>query len=125
MLEVIFKEHEKEQSLNVQANVPAKKPNKNRYFIELLVREDHEVTRALIDGIRAHKAHEFISILRDWMRDSDLKDDVSSLSVTAMGQVMIVCTHRVIDFIRAQDMWAIAHIRSADQIGALKNIAKR
>lgn len=100
-----------------------KKPVKNRYFIELHVPETPDTSRVVQDEVRRHNALEFVQILREWARDNSMEDEIGSLSTTVMGQVMIVCTHKVIDFIREQDVWAIAHIRSSAQAGDLRSIS--
>jgi hypothetical protein len=91
------------------------KPVSGRYFIELHVTIDPEASRAAQDQTRRHQAIEFVRVITEWLRDNSMSKDVSDLSVTAMGQVMIVCTRPVIDMIREQDVWAVAHIRSSDQ----------
>jgi hypothetical protein len=101
----------------------ARKPLLSRYFIELHVAENDETPRILMDQIRRHKALEFIQVVRDWIKDNELADELSALSITAMGQVMIVCSHHMIDLIREQDIWAIAHIRSSSQAGDLRSIS--
>jgi hypothetical protein len=98
---------------------------KSRYFVELHVPEKPGATRILMDEIRRHKALEFMQVLNEWLDDHGMRADVRSLTTTAMGQVMIVCTHRVMDLIRAQDIWAIAHIRCSDQVTDLKRVSKR
>lgn len=100
----------------------AKKPANSRYFIELHVADSHETSRPILDQMRRHKALEFMQIVVEWLREHEMADDVASLSVTAMGQVMIVCTNRVIDQIREQDIWAIAHIRSSDQFSKMARV---
>ncbi|HVY12915.1 MAG TPA: hypothetical protein VHB73_05055 [Alphaproteobacteria bacterium] len=102
----------KEKTISRQ---PAKPSIKSRYFIELQVAFDSEAPRFLQDQLRRHSAIEFVRVIGEWLKDNAMEADVSSLSVTALGQVMIVCTRPVIDLIREQDIWAIAHIRSSDQ----------
>jgi hypothetical protein len=94
---------------------PVKRPVNSRYFIELQVTTDPDAPRFLKDEIRRHGAIEFARVIGEWLKDNDLQGEVSDLSVTALGQIMIVCTTQVINLIRAQDIWAIAHIRSSDQ----------
>lgn len=96
-----------------------KRPATSRYFIELHVSNATTTSRPVLDQMRRHKALEFMQIVGEWLKEHDLAEDVTSLSVTAMGQVMIVCSNRVIDHIREQDIWAIAHIRSSDQFSKL------
>lgn len=100
-----------------------KKPIYNRYFIELHVPEDREASRIIMNENRCHAALEFIKVLREWVTNDDLLKELSSVSVTAMGQVMIVCSNRLIDLIREQDIWAISHIRSAELSGDLRRIS--
>jgi hypothetical protein len=104
---------------------PAKPPLKSRYFIELHVPEKENASRIVMDEIRRHQAIEFIQILNEWADDNNISDEVTSLSSTVLGQVMIVCTRRVIDLIRTQDVWAIAHIRSSDQVSDLSRVSGR
>lgn len=103
----------------------AKETPKSRYFVELHVPEKPGATRVLMDEIRRHTALEFMQVLNEWLDDHKLRQDVRSLSTTALGQVMIVCTHRVIDLIRTQDVWAIAHIRCSDQVTDLRRVSGR
>jgi hypothetical protein len=114
---------DKKKNVTATAKKPAAATH--RYFIELHVPEEPDATRMLMDEIRRHRAYEFIQVLRDWLKDHALLEDVAGLSVTAMGQIMIVCTHRVIDMVRTQDVWAIAHIRSSDRVGNLKDIYRK
>lgn len=95
-----------------------------RYFLELHVEISGEKSRILQDEIRRHKAFEFIEVMGEWFKDFEIAGEVSSMSVTAMGQVMIVCTHRVIDLIRSQDVWGITHIRATDQRTDLSRIGR-
>lgn len=118
MLEGILEKN----SDTVAVVTPTRKPVLNRYFIELHVAVPHDAPRILYDQLRRHKALEFIQVLGDWLADEGLKDEVSNLNVTTLGQVMLLCSHRVIDLIRSQDIWAIAHIRSSDQIGGLSRV---
>jgi hypothetical protein len=122
MIEAILTE-DKKQSAHQPVVTAAKKPTYSRYFIELHVAEDREASRILMNEIRCHAAMEFIHVLRDWVKNENLVADLSSVSATAMGQVMIVCSHRLIDLVRDQDIWAISHIRSAEQSGDLRRIS--
>ena len=98
-----------------RANTGAARPASCRYFIELHVPSDTEASRTAQDQLRRHHSIEFVRIISEWLRDNNMSKEVNDLSVTAMGQVMIVCTRPVIDMIREQDIWAVAHIRSSDQ----------
>ncbi|NDE91071.1 MAG: hypothetical protein EB059_08060 [Alphaproteobacteria bacterium] len=122
MIEVILSE-DKKPPVKLPVVSAAKKPPFNRYFIELHVPEDRDASRILMDEIRRHTALEFIGVLRDWAKNENMVGDLSSASVTAMGQVMIVCSHRLIDLVREQDVWAISHIRSSDQSGDLHRLS--
>jgi hypothetical protein len=94
---------------------PVKRVVNSRYFIELQVTTDPGAPRFLKDELRRHNAIEFARVIGEWLKDNELQHEVSDLSVTAMGQIMIVCTPQVINLIREQDIWAVAHIRSSDQ----------
>jgi hypothetical protein len=104
--------HEDKEVLSI---TPVKRPVNNRYFIELQVTADPDAPRFLKDEIRRHSAIEFARVIGEWLKDNDLQGEVSDLSVTALGQIMIVCTQQVINLIREQDIWAVAHIRASDQ----------
>ncbi len=118
MIEAILSEEQKQPVVTA-----TKKPTYNRYFIELHVPENREASRVLMTEISRHAALEFIQVLRDWIGHENMTNDLSSVSVTAMGQVMIVCSHRLIDMVREQDIWAISHIRSAEQSGDFRRIS--
>ncbi|MDX1923203.1 MAG: hypothetical protein SFW65_08760 [Alphaproteobacteria bacterium] len=122
MIEAILTEEQK-KPLKEPVVTAAKKPVYSRYFIELHVPENREASRVLMTEISRHAALEFIQVLRDWVKHEHMASELSSVSVTAMGQVMIVCSHRLIDMVREQDIWAISHIRSADQAGDLRRIS--
>ncbi|MBI3418861.1 MAG: hypothetical protein HY053_01835 [Proteobacteria bacterium] len=110
MIEELIHEEEK-----VSTGPSAKKPVNSRYFIELQVPSDPEAPRFLQDQLRRHHAIEFVRIVGEWLKDNGLHKEVTEMSVTALGQIMVVCTRQVIDLIREQDIWAVAHIRSSDQ----------
>ncbi len=101
-----------------------KKPLLSRYFIELHVPANATTSRPILDQMRRQQALEFTQLVGEWLKENGMTEEVSSLSVTAMGQVMIVCGQRVIDTIREQDIWAIAHIRSSDQFSKLSRSTK-
>ncbi len=126
MIEAILNE-ELKQSTGTAIGAPvvsvAKMPIYSRYFIELHVPENLEASRILVNEARSDAAHEFIQVLRDWVKNDNLSGELSSVSVTAMGQVMIVCSHRLIDLVRDQDIWAISLIRSAELSSDLRRIS--
>src|SRR5262249_46485420 len=99
----------------ITAVTQVKRPVNTRYFIELQVSADPGAPRFLKDEIRRHQAIEFARVIGEWLKDNELQREVTDLSVTALGQIMIVCTPQVINLIREQDIWAVAHIRSSDQ----------
>lgn len=101
------------------------KPVLSRYFIELHVTVPADAPRLLADQLRRNEAVQFIHVLEDWLADQGLRDEVSNLTITVMGQVMVLCSHRVIDLIREQDIWAIAHIRSSDQVTGWQSLGGR
>lgn len=110
MIEEVIQEKEQIPGLN-----QAKRPVNSRYFIELHVTTAPDAPRLLVDEIRRHSAIEFVRVIGEWLKDNSMEKEVSDLTVTALGQVMVVCSRSVIDLIREQDIWAIAHIRSSDQ----------
>lgn len=105
--------------------ITGKKLTHSRYFVELQVSVPDDAPRILTDIKRRHTALEFVCALREWLHDQELTEDVSSLCLTAMGQVMIMCSHQVMDLIRAQDIWAIATIRSAETISDLQRVSEK
>ncbi len=87
----------------------------SRYFIELQTGAT-DAPRRERDRMRHRQAGEFMRIIQEWLREHRKEKEVTHLSVTALGQVMIVCPRAIMDFIREQDVCAVAHIRSSDQI---------
>lgn len=115
----------KNDHLALSATPKPASQNFSRYFIELHVDTGRETSRAILDQLRRQQALEFTQIFGEWVRENGYSDDISSMSVTPMGQVMMVCSNRVIDQIRDQDVWAIAHIRSSDQFSKLSRVGTR
>lgn len=112
----------------ITAVTQVKRPVNTRYFVELQVTTDPDAPRFLKDEIRRHGAIEFARVIGEWLKDNGLQGEVTDLSVTALGQIMIVCTPQVINLIREQDIWAIAHIRSSDQFNEgsmIKRVSSR
>jgi|HubBroStandDraft_6_1064221.scaffolds.fasta_scaffold728029_2 hypothetical protein len=82
-----------------------------RYFIELQPHSNTGLPRALEAESRRAAARGFIENIRGWLKERDLTNKVSELSVTMFGQVQIACDAAVIKFIRSQDNIDIAAIR--------------
>jgi hypothetical protein len=82
-----------------------------RYFIELQSHSGSALPRALEAESRRAAAQSFIENIRDWLKERDLSNKVSELSVTMFGQVQIACDATVIKLIRSQDTPDIAAIR--------------
>lgn len=123
---ILENQNQKKQSLlALSASAKPAAQNFSRYFIELHVDTGRETSRAILDQLRRQQALEFMQIFGEWVRENSYSDDIASMSVTPMGQVMMVCSNRVIDQIRDQDIWAIAHIRSSDQFSKLSRVGTR
>jgi hypothetical protein len=83
-----------------------------RYFIELQPRAGEEnAPRSRETEIRRRMALDFLTTIKEWLQDNDLGEKVSTLSVTAFGQIQITCEPSVINLIRNQDVVNIAAIR--------------
>jgi len=82
-----------------------------RYFIELQTGANAGLPRAQESESRRATAREFIETVRGWLKERDLTNKVSELSVTMFGQVQIACDAAVIKLIRSQDKVDIAAIR--------------
>jgi hypothetical protein len=82
-----------------------------RYFIELQPQAGTDVPRYRENEVRRSLANDFISMMRDWLKENDLGRKVSGLSVTMFGQVQITCEPAVINLIRNQDVVNVAAIR--------------
>ncbi len=82
-----------------------------RYFIELQPQAVEVVPRSRENEARRSLAHDFILMMRDWLKENDLSRKVSTLNVTMFGQVQITCEPAVINLIRNQDVINVAAIR--------------
>jgi hypothetical protein len=80
-----------------------------RYFIELQPNNSEPVPRLLEAEVRRAAARGFIEIMRKWLKEKNMGERVSALSVTMFGQIQITCDSAVIKLIRNQD--AVAAIR--------------
>ncbi len=96
--------------------------DKNRYFIELQLETVSEMTRNRETEMRRAQAAHFIDQLATWLTEESLKDKVSSMAITAMGQVQITCEQDIIARLRNDDNMPIATIR---QGGALSDTVHR
>jgi hypothetical protein len=67
--------------------------------------------RARETEMRRRMALDFLETIREWLRDYDLGEKVSTLDVTPFGQIHITCEASVINLIRNQDVVNIAAIR--------------
>jgi hypothetical protein len=80
-----------------------------RYFIELQPSNGTYESRTAETEQRRAAARNFIENIYGWLKEKDLKEKVSALSVTMFGQIQITCDSTVIKLIRNQD--EIAAIR--------------
>ena len=86
--------------------------NTHRYFIELQL-DDPAVPRNREAALRRAQAAQFIDQIAAWLHDESLKDKVTSLAITALGQVQITCEQDIIDKMRDDDALHIASIRQS------------
>ncbi len=83
---------------------------KKRYFIELQ-QEGSPVPRSMEAAQKRAQAAHFIASIHDWLTENELNDKVSTMAITAMGQVLITCEADVIQLIHQQEETSIATIR--------------
>lgn len=87
--------------------------DKRRYFIELHLDGREDIPRRHEAGIRRAQAEQFIGQISDWLHQEEtLESKVSSIAITAMGQVLITCDQEVISRLRENEGLNIAAIRS-------------
>ncbi|MDR3449647.1 MAG: hypothetical protein P4M15_07885 [Alphaproteobacteria bacterium] len=99
---------------------------KHRYFIELLMQETAPVPRNREAEIRRAQAAHFIDLMAAWLHDEELKDKVSSMAITALGQIQITCEKDIIGRLRADDTLHIAAIRQGAALSdSLQRLAGR
>jgi hypothetical protein len=95
-----------------------------RYFIELQPPAGTPPVRSEESNQRKRQATDFISLVHEWLNDNLMMDQVSSLAVTALGQVQITCRAEIIDQIRHQDVLGIAEIRSGTHFSELARVGR-
>ena len=81
-----------------------------RYFIELQP-NGQEVPRNREAALRREQAASFIQDLNEWLKSNELDSKVSTMAITALGQVQITCEADVIGKIHTQEEDLIATIR--------------
>ncbi len=86
--------------------------NRRRYFIELYL-SNGEVPRNREAEARRADALRFIGQIKEWIDHESLNDKVSSVAVTALGQVLITCDNDIIAHLRKDESLNIAAIRSS------------
>jgi hypothetical protein len=96
--------------------------DKNRYFIELHMDDVSDVPRNREAEIRRVQAAHFIDQIAAWLHEEELKDKVTSMAVTALGQVQITCEQDIITRLRGDETLQIATIR---QSGSLADSIQR
>jgi hypothetical protein len=85
--------------------------NTRRYFIELQPDAGPTVPRWRETEIRRRQAERFICSVNTWLKQSALDDKVTTMAVTALGQVQIICESDLIDQLSSHDNIHIAIIR--------------
>jgi hypothetical protein len=84
---------------------------KQRYFIEMDLSGSIPSSYMLETKMRQEKAVQFIAQVCAWVKEHNLTDKVGSLTITAMGQVLITCEADIIEQINSLDSFPIATIR--------------
>jgi hypothetical protein len=91
--------------------------DKNRYFIELQMEAELlDAPRSREAEIRRAQAAQFIDQIALWLHEESLKDKVTSMAVTALGQVQITCEQDIISRLRGDEKLQIATIRQSASI---------
>lgn len=88
----------------------------NRYFIELQPADGTAVPRYRETELRRALAAQFLETVGDWLRENALIDKVSTMAITALGQVQITCEADVINHIRSHDDLNVAAIRQSSMM---------
>jgi hypothetical protein len=86
--------------------------DKNHYFIELQM-DQVEVPRNREAEIRRAQAAQFIDQISLWLHEQELNTKVTSMAITALGQVQITCEQDVISLMRNDENLNIATIRQS------------
>ena len=89
------------------------KKNKHRYFIELHMGAESDVPRNREAEVRRAQAAQFIDQIALWLHEMELKDKVTSMAITALGQVQITCEQDIISRLRGDETLSIAAIRQS------------
>jgi len=82
-----------------------------RYFIELQPVEGEPVPRYKEAEKRRELAAQFLKNIGLWLHQHEMADKVSTMAITALGQVQMTCVPDVINQIRHYDDLNIANIR--------------
>jgi hypothetical protein len=85
--------------------------DQHRYFIELQPGEDTIVPRWQETEMRRALAARFLEWISAWLKEQKLEKKVSTIVITALGQVLITCEADVIHQILLQGVMDIATIR--------------
>jgi hypothetical protein len=88
----------------------------NRYFIELQPADGMAVPRHRETESRRALAAQFLETVGGWLREHALIDKVSTMAITALGQVQITCEADVINHIRNDEELNIATIRQSSML---------
>ncbi|QQR69618.1 MAG: hypothetical protein IPI58_02850 [Alphaproteobacteria bacterium] len=91
----------------------------NRYYIELYCDERAGEPRKDMELRRQQAAMDFVSMMQEWVRETGCGEQISNISVTPMGQVMLVCTPVFVRHIRSQDVTGISSIREGSLQGEI------
>ena len=84
-----------------------------RFFIVLPTGVPGNGPALLERPVRRAAALNFVGLLKEWIAENKLQEQVSAIDVTMFGQVQITCALEFIEQIRRQDMLAISEIRPA------------
>ena len=87
--------------------------DKRRYFIELQMNETPDVPRNREAEVRRALATRFLNQISQWIQEEEQKGTVSSVAITALGQVLITCEQNIIARLRENEKLNIVAIRSS------------
>jgi hypothetical protein len=89
---------------------------KNRYFIELQMKNGADIPRNREAELRRAQAAQFIDQIAQWLHEEALNTKVASMAITALGQVQITCEQDIISRLREDEKLQIATIRQSTTV---------
>lgn len=89
----------------------------SRFYIELYHPTERARSRKEETDERKARADRFAESLRHWLAETGQSHLITGLTVTALGQIELLCDPYIIDQIRGQDVDGIAAIRASRDMG--------